>query len=294
MIKISKICTKDDLALFKRFMNECLPLSDDSLLLGASINDIPCGALMADTKNKNNGTCDVEFLFVHPQVRRMGVATKLLNTLIEKAKKLKCNKVIVKSVKDMKTINEVSHFFKNHKFNPVEIESNVWSITPKHLYESGRIKEFTNRKITIPKNIDICPLEQIDKNLLASLKEKKNIDYEEIYAPFPENDRVKLKHINTFFAVHNSDEIVGWIAGLDAFGKAIHYRSMFVKEKYRNLALGYTLENICMKNHIKKYSDRSILFAIAVDNKNMFKFSSLYYKGINKDIRYEFRFTKNL
>lgn len=294
MIKISKICTKDDMNLFKNFINEYLPFSDNSLWLGASISEIPCGALMADTTNKNIGICNVDFLFVHSQARRMGVATKLLDTLIKQAQKLKCKKIVVKSAKDIKTINEISHFFKIYGFDPVEIETNVWKITPEQLYESGRIKEFTNRKITIPKNMKIYPSDQVDKHLLASLKEKIDIDYPKIYDPFPENDKFKLKHINTFFAIHNSNEIVGWIVGLDAFGKAIHYRTLFVKEKYRKLALGYTLKNICVQNHIKKYPNRSVLFAIAKENKYMFKFSSLFYKGINKDISHEFSFTKNL
>lgn len=294
MIKISKICTKDDMDLFKNFINEYLPFSDNSLWLGASINEIPCGALMADTTNKNIGLCCVDFLFVHPQVRRMGIATKLLDTLIEKAQKLKCNKVIARFVKDMKTINEVSHFFKTHKFSPLGIEACIWNITPKHLRESGRIKEFANRKIIIPKNIKIYSSDQVDKNLLSSLKEKIDIDYPRVLSPFPENDKFKLKNINTFFAVHNSNEIVGWVVGLDASGKAIHYRSLFVKEKYRKLALGYILVNIVMKNQVEKYLDRSMLFAIATNNKNMFKFSSLYFKGINKRVSYEFSFTKNL
>ena len=294
MIKISKICTKDDMDLFKNFMNKYLPLSDDSLLLGASINEIPCGALMADTKNKNIGTCNVDFLFVHPTVRRMGIATKLLDAIIEEAKKLKCKKVVAGSIRNMKRIYEVRPFFKNYGFDPVEIEANVYTITPKYFHKSDKIKEIASRKTIIPKNIKIYSSDQVDKNLLASLKEKRDIDYKKIYDPFPENDKFKLKHINTFFAVHNFDEIVGWIVGLDAFGKSIHYKTIFVKEKYRKLALGYTLKNICVKNHMEKYPDRSVLFATATDNELALKFFSLYYKGIKRNISYEFNFTKNL
>ena len=87
MIKISKICTKDDIALFKRFINEYIPFSDDSLWLGATINGIPCGVLFADIISEDSKIGDIQFLFVHPITRRMGVATKLLNTFIEEAKK---------------------------------------------------------------------------------------------------------------------------------------------------------------------------------------------------------------
>ena len=161
MIKISKICTKDDIALFKRFINEYIPFSDDSLWLGATINGIPCGVLFADIKNKNIGTCNVDFLFVHPTVRRMGVATKLLNTFIEEAKKLKCKKVIIKSVKDMKTINEISPFFKNYGFDPVEIEANIYTITPKYFHESGKIEEFANRKL----KVNVCWINYLNKGM---------------------------------------------------------------------------------------------------------------------------------
>ncbi len=292
MIKISKICTKNDIALFKRFINEYIPFSDDSLWLGASINEFPCGALLADTKNIE--TCYVDFLFVHPTVRRMGVATKLLNTLFQEAKKLKCKKVVVGSTLDMKEINKISPFFKNYGFDPIEIEANIYTITPKYFHESGKIKEFANRKIIIPKNIKIYSSDQVDKNLLASLKEKRDIDYLKIYDPFPENDKFKLKHINTLFAVYNSNEIVGWMVGLDAFGESIYYKTLFVKEKYRHLYLGLVLQNMCLKNHMTKYLDRSVFLGISRRNERALKFFSIYSKGINKDINYEFNFTKNL
>lgn len=294
MIKISKICTKNDIALFKRFINEYIPFSDDSLWLGASIHDIPCGVLLADTRNKDTGTCNVDFLFIHPAVRHMGVATKLLDTLIEEAQKLKCKKVVVGSTQDMKTIDEISPFFKNYGFDPVEIEANIYTITPKYFHESGKIKEFANRKIIIPNNIKIYSSDQVDKNLLASLKEKRDVDYLKIYDPFPENDKFKLKHTNTFFAVYNSSEIVGWMVGLDAFGDSIYYKTLFVKEKYRHLALGLVLQNICLKNHMTKYLDRSVFLGISRKNDRALKFFSIYSKGINKDTSYEFSFTKNL
>ncbi len=294
MIKISKICTKDDIALFKRFINEYIPFSDDSLWLGATINGIPCGVLFADIISEDSKIGDIQFLFVHPITRRMGVATKLLNTFIEEAKKLKCKKVIIKSVKDMKTINEISPFFKNYGFDPVEIEANIYTITPQYFHESGKIEEFANRKIIIPPNIKIYPSDEIDKSLLDSLKAKSDIDYLKIYDPFPENDKFKLKHINTLFAVYNSNEIVGWMVGLDAFGESIYYKTLFVKEKYRHLYLGLILQNMCLKNHMTKYLDRSVLLGISIRNDRALKFFSIYSKGINKDINYEFNFTKNL
>ena len=145
MIKISKICTKNDIALFKRFINEYIPFSDDSLWLGASIHDIPCGVLLADTRNKDTGTCNVDFLFIHPAVRHMGVATKLLDTLIEEAQKLKCKKVVVGSTQDMKTIDDQSdiiadrEYFKNME---EKIKENLSKFELQVLYEYEKGKSY--------------------------------------------------------------------------------------------------------------------------------------------------------
>ena len=136
MIKVEKI-TKDNLKKFFRFTG-VIPFCSDSLWVGASISDLPCGVLLAN--KEKNGICEAEFLFVHPSVRRMRIASKMLDLLIEKSNDLvnnSCIKTTFKTVKaDVTKKEETKKVYKWSKEETLE----GWERT-------GKTKEILGKEV---------------------------------------------------------------------------------------------------------------------------------------------------
>lgn len=286
MIKVSRL-SEDTLEKFKHLANG-VPYNPDRLYLGASIDDIPCGLLIAVKNNINPEICNINFIFVHPIVRRMGTATCLVETLINECKKTGYKKITLKFVSTKEELDEFNLFFQNCGFEALKVTNTVYIMNRESLYSSGKIGRFINTKNIAIKGIEIIPWDRVSNKLFQDLKNRVNIDYPDIYEPFHPNNKLNIDHINSYVAISNSNEIVAWLTGFDANSKAILYDKLFVKPQCRKLALGVVLLNYCIKNHVEKFRDRSAFFGVDLSNVHAENFYNAYFKGIDKEKEYEF------
>ena len=130
--------------------------------------------------------------------------------------------------------------------------------------------------------------------LIDKIKKEANIKYPDYYAIFPTDISKDLKHVNTFVAIANNAEIIGWLTGLDVYGLNIFYKTFYVDKKYRDLGIGYYLINFCVKNHYLKYKEIPAMCGISLKNPFAEKFNSTFFNGVKKSITYEFISKKNI
>ena len=288
MIKVVDI-TAENLAKFEKYMGLLKhQLSEDSLWLGALINDFPCGVLLARKSLKESTVCDINHIFVPAPLRREGIATCLFDALLEKCKKLGYEELLFNAVLDKKTIENLDAFLKNYGFEPLEIVSNVYIFDD---LESILANKYVQRAISgtfkLPKGIEILPLKKVDKALLEEVKREINIEYPDYYALFQVDNLKDLPHINTFVAVANGKKVIGWLTGLDFYGTKILYKTFFVEKKYRDLGMGFFLMNACVKNQFLRFKETPAMCLIALKNSNAEKFNSAFFKGVKKRVSHE-------
>ena len=269
--------------------------SSEDIWLGASINNFPCGILLTSKDTDNPDICDINILFVPEPLRREGIASKLLETLIEKCKKEGYKEFFFNSVADSKSIFELNSFLKNYNFTPLKIVSHTYILDDlDSILKNKNIQRAISQTITPPKGIDILPLEKVEPLLIDKIKKEANIKYPDYYAIFPTDISKDLKHVNTFVAIANNTEIIGWLTGLDVYGLNIFYKTFYVDKKYRDLGIGYYLINFCVKNHYLKYKKIPAMCGISLKNPFAEKFNSAFFYDVKKSVTYEFISKKNI
>lgn len=287
MIEINRI-DKKAFNKFNKFIDS-ICFDPDCLWLGATINNIPCGVLLArkDYEDIDN-TYIIESLLVDGPFRRQGVATKLLNEFIKLCKKNNYKNIIFNSIASHQDIEQFNLFLKNYGFKALKIVSKVYIFyDPDSVRNSPFIKNVLNSHLVPNKEIEILPLSEVPLQLLENTKKQINIDYPDYYALFPIDHCKSLEQINTFVAVANRKDIVGWLCGLKTSPSTIFYKTFFVKKEYQKFAIGIYLLNSCIKNHDKKYPNFSSMCVINLKNSNADKINNIYFKDVKRQVFYE-------
>lgn len=263
--------------------------SSSDLWLGASINNFPCGIILASRDTDNSEVCVINNLFVPEPLRREGIASRLLETLLEKCKQKGYNEILFNSVANRESIDELNLFLKNYDFSPLEIVANTYIFYDlESMLNNKNVQRAMNQTFTPPKGIDILHLNEVDTKLIDKIKKEANIKYPDYYAIFPTDIARKLKHINTFVAIENKSEIIGWLTGLDVYGLNVFYKSFYVDKEFRKLGIGYYLINYCLKNHLLKYKEIPGMCGIATKNSFAENFNHTFFHGVKKSVTHEF------
>lgn len=269
---------------YKKFLLNSI-IDKQTLAFGAKKGSIPCGIILA--KKNNNNQWNIKIFFVSEFFRKQGIGSILIKTLIKELKQKNCKKIIFSAVTSKKSIDDLEKFLYHYGFSKPEILTIVYRFNFETLFNNNPfIQSVYNAVLTLPKNIKLKSIDEIDTSLLEKLKNDKNLKFPENLSPFAnEHD---LKTAIKIFAINSQNEILGWMSGLSAPGNLILYRSFFVREDYRNSALGFFIINKAIKNHIDFYKNKDALCAIEVDNTRTLRFLSLYFKDLYEHKKYEF------
>lgn len=262
-------------------------ISNHTLAFGAKVSDLPCGIILSQKNKSEKDQWDIKVFFISQFFRGQGIGSALIKTLIKSLKEKNCKKIVFQAVTSKNSIDELGRFLHHYGFSKPEILTEIYRFNPEVLFENNSfIQSACTSILSCPENVKIISIKEIDTYLLDKIKNNKNLDFPDNLSPFAnEHD---LSNTNTFFAITDQNEIVGWITGLSAPGDIILYRSFFVREDYRNSALGFFIINKAIKNHFKHYKNKEALCAIAVDNEKTLKFLSLYFKNLYRHKKYEF------
>ncbi len=263
--------------------------SSSDLWLGASINNFPCGIILASRDTDNPEMCVINNLFVPEPLRREGIASQLLETLLEKCKQEGYKEILFNSVANRESIDELNLFLRNYDFSPIEIVANTYVFYDlESILSNKNVQRAMKQTFTPPKGIDILPLNDVDTKLIDKIKREVNIKYPDYYAIFPVDIAKNLKHINTFVAIENKSKIIGWLTGLDVYGMDIFYKAFYVDKEFRKLGIGYYLINYCLKNHLSKYKEIPGMCGISTKNSFAENFNRVFFHGVKKSITHEF------
>lgn len=269
--------------------------SSSDLWLGASINNFPCGIILASRDRGNPEMCVINNLFVPEPLRREGIASQLLETLLEKCKQEGYKEILFNSVANRESIDELNLFLRNYNFSPLEIVANTYVFYDlESILNNKNVQRAMKQTFTPPKGIDILPLNEVDTKLIDKIKREVNMKYPDYYAIFPVDIAKNLKHINTFVAIENKSKIIGWLTGLDVYGMDIFYKSFYVDKEFRKLGIGYYLINYCLKNHLSKYKEIPGMCGISTKNSFAENFNRVFFHGVKKSITHEFVTKKTL
>ena len=288
MIEIVDISEKN-LSKFENligvFKNQFSP---QNIWLGAVINNFPCGVVLAGTDLDDPITCDINVLFVPEPIRDEGIEKSLFEELLEKIKQKGYKKIIFNSVLDDNEFWQMKNFLKNYGFSPLEIVADTYIFNDlESILSNKNIQRAINQDFVLPKGIDILPLNEVNPLLLDKIKKEVNVKYPDYYAIFPTDIAKDLKHINTFVAIANKKEIIGWLTGLDIYGENIFYKTFFVDGEFRNIGIGFYLMNACIKNQALKYKSIPAMCGISTKNSSAEKFNSVFFNGVKKTVKHE-------
>lgn len=289
MVEVIPI-SNENLHMFSDYMGVLKNnFSSTGIWLGAVINKFPCGVLIANEDTDEPDVCDVISLFVPEPLRREGIASCLMETLIEKCKQQGYKEILFNSVTDEKSLQEITAFLKKYDFSAPEIVANTYIFDDlESILNNKNVQRAISHTFMLPKGIDILPLDEVNEALLDEVKKEVNIKYPDYYSIFPTDISKNLKHINTFVAVADNSKIIGWLTGLDVYGLNIFYKTFYVDEKFRHLGIGYFLINYCIKNQALKYKKIPAMCGISLKNPDADKFNRTLFKGVKKSVSHEF------
>lgn len=262
----------------------------DFVAYGAKCGNIPCGAIYARLK-KHDGSASLEAnvtsLFVAPFFREKGAGTALLNALKHRMNELNVDTIRINAITSQENIDILENFLQKRGFSPVKLLTEVYLFEPKILLEKNKIVKLAAQcKFKLPFKISFLPKNLVKPELLEKIKNKEDFDYPDELSPFA--NEFDLDDECTKFAVFDDREIIGWMTAFRANEDAILYRSLFVREDYRQKALGFAILSECIKNHAKKYTDKIALYAVALDNLKARRLFSACFKDYYKSKKYEF------
>ena len=100
-----------------------------------------------------------------------------------------------------------------------------------------------------------------------------------------END-VQCNYVPFCFVAEIGDQIVGAISGATFFSE-VYIDELIVKKEYRNTKVGKILLKKAVENHVKNLFNKSILFAISINNLKMEKSCTRYFSLRKEDASYE-------
>lgn len=257
---------------------------------GAKCGNIPCGAIYARlTKPDEAGSLEatVTSFFVAPFFREKGAGTALLDALKRRMNELNAGTIRINAITSQGNIDMMDKFLQKRGFSPVKLLTEVYLFEPKVLLEKNKIVKMASQcTFKLPPKISFLPKNQVKPELLERVKNKEDFDYPDVLSPFA--NEFDLDDECTRFAVFDDREIVGWMTVFSVNEGAILYRSLFVREDYRQKALGFAILGECIKNHAKKYTDKIALYAVSLDNLQAKKLFSACFKDYYKSKKYEF------
>lgn len=288
---IEKVVTSNAKFYEKFVLNNII--SQNTLAFGAREGELPCGIILAQKSEKEIKQWDIKVFFISQIFRHQGIGSDLIKILMNALSEKGCKKIVFQAVTSKKSIDELRKFLLHYGFSEPEILTVIYKFNPDVLLKNNSFVQSAYSSIfTCPKNVKIVSINEIDPHLLDKIKNNKALNFPDNLSPFAnEHD---LLNTNSMFAINGQKEIVGWITGLSAPGNIILYRSFFVREDYRNSALGFFIINKAVKNHSQNYKNKEALCAIAVDNEKTLKFLSLYFKNLYEHKKYEFSTSTDL
>ncbi len=263
---------------------------EDFVAYGAKCGNIPCGAIYARLEKSDVGgrtQANVTSFFVASFFREKGAGTALLDALKLRLKDLNVDAIRVNAVTSQENVDLIDKFLQKRGFSPARLLTEVYLFDPKVLVEKNKIiKSALQGSFDLPPKISFLPKNLVSPDLLEKVKNKDGIDYPDVLSPFA--NEFNLDDECTQFAIFDDSEIVGWVTAFRVKESAILYRSLFIREDYRKKALGFALLGECIKKHVAKYSDKMVLYAVALDNLNARKLFSVCFKHYYKSKKYEF------
>lgn len=275
--------------LYEQFLIDRMSFKEEDILAyGAKYENIPCGAIFARLKRKQDGIeCEITSFFVLPFFRKKGAGSELLNALQNKLKQLSIKKIKVNAITSEKNIELLEKFLIKRGFFKAKLLTEVYLFDPKVLINENKlIKSILNSDFELPEKVELLPKTEVREELLEKVRNKEGIDYPDVLSPFA--NEFNLDDECTQFAVFDDKEIVGWMTALRTPGNSILYRSLFVREDYRKSALGYFIFNSIIKLHREKYMDKKIMYALDLENVRVHKLLFLYFKDLYEIKKYEF------
>ena len=279
--------------LFSLSIEEINMNNEGLIAYGAKYNNIPCGAIFGELSESDKTVCDIKSFFVSSLFRKNGVGTELLNILKNEAIKLSVEKIIFKAITSEENINLINDFFSKRGFSKVELLTAVYRFTPETIIKNNQfVRLLSKSNFKLPEKVKILPIKDVNPILLEKVRKKQGINYPENLSPFA--NEFDLKEKCTFFAVYDDKEIVGWMTGFEAPGNIILYRTLFVREDYRQSALGYFIFSECIKYHRSNHMNKKALCAIGLNNEKADRFVSLYFKDMYDHKKYEFQTELNI
>ncbi|MDQ5984020.1 MAG: hypothetical protein RUMPE_01049 [Eubacteriales bacterium SKADARSKE-1] len=282
---IEKIDTSNAKFYEKFILNNTI--GQNTLAFGAKAGEFACGIILAEKSEEEIDQWDIKVFFISQIFRYQSIGPALIKLLINTLKEKGCKKIIFQAVTSKKSIDELGRFLYKYGFSKPELLTVIYRFNPDVLLKNNSfVKSAYTSIFTCPKNVKIVSINEIDPPLLDKIKNNETLHFPDNLSPFAnEHD---LSATNTWFAITDQNEIVGWITGLSAPGDIILYRSFFVREDYRNSALGFFIINKAIKFHAEQYKNKQALCAIAIDNEKTLKFLSLYFKNLYEHKKYEF------
>lgn len=246
---------------------------------------MPCGVISA--KYENEGIWCIDNFYVLKKYRNLGIGFVLLEKLKETLLKIGYKKIYLKVVASRSGANLLEKFLVKRGFDKAKVLTKIYRKSPKEIYDNKFIRYILkNSTYELPSNLRIIRYDEINEKVKNNILNEVNITYPWGLSPFINEHN--LKDIFSLFVLDTAhNNLVAWLTVLSAPGNCVLYRSFFVKKEYRNTKVGKILLKKAVESHIKNLFDKSILFAISINNLKMEKSCTRYFSLRKEDAIYE-------
>ena len=272
--------------LFKDFFVSGFIPEKNRLIFGAiSDIDMPYGVISA--KYENKGIWCIDNFYVLKKYRNLGIGFALLQRLKETFLKIGYKKIYLKLVASKSGANLIEKFLVKRGFGKAKISTKIYRKPPKEIYGNKFIRYILkDRNNELPSNLRILSHKDINEKVKNNILKEENITYPWGLSPFINEHNLK-DNFSLFVLDTAQNNLVAWLTVFDAPGDCVLYRSFFVKKEYRNTKVGKILLKKAVENHVKNLFNKSILFAISINNLKMEKSCTRYFNLRKEDASYE-------
>lgn len=212
-------------------VDETIPAEKRPLLIGAHVNQQPIGLIVVAREAEQTGT-KLASLFVQESFRKQGVGTALMKYVLEVVRARGVTNVKAEYYA-LPHIQAFERVLEKSGWNRPAVYSHYYRFELKNL-ESARWM----RRIRVPAGYRVVVWNDMPKEQLGKMAELQEEGYLSYYDPLWNEDKIAG---TCSCVLLEGDTIVGWSIIEQHMPDTLLYRTLYIREAYRNLGLGLVL-----------------------------------------------------
>jgi len=203
--------------------------------VGASLQGMPAGLALAELPEDDGGTAELLSVYTHPEHRRRGVATGMLDRMEGLLRRGGCGALRAVFEQGRPMTEAVHSLLRRRGFPPVRTRALIGRCS-----KSGIAKAPWLHEHLVPKAFGVFLWKDLPEGEKAALRESQEREpwFPEQLSPF--QDEAVIEPLNSL-GLRYRGEIVGWMITHRTARDTIRYTAIFVRKDFQDFGLAIPL-----------------------------------------------------